>query len=359
MLQLNATGKQWGSGVQKPGEFLVTFGFGILIALLVLSGWLMESFKQTPKQRLPEQLAHVEAKEKGLASVRKFFGQGVSAARDFLVNNHPNAAEAYAQDLRKAKAGVAAGIAELRQSGSDPAVLKQFEKDLADYWSVLDHACSFDAKQKSENGYDYLREDIFPARNTAQDSIRELADDAGKERISLLAGYDQSRDSLLTWFYVVLGACVLFTILLAWASLSYRSSLQRESVIKFDEVARARDDLEHLSGKLLKVQEEERRRLSRELHDGIGQTLTALRMEIHQAHLNAGTGTAAAERLLRARMLAEEAVHTVKDISLLLRPPLLDDLGLEPAIAWQTDQFTRRTGIPCRFRAAGLQEMLP
>ncbi|MCU1258202.1 MAG: histidine kinase, partial [Bryobacterales bacterium] len=42
-----------------------------------------------------------------------------------------------------------------------------------------------------------------------------------------------------------------------------------------------------------------------------------------------------------------------------LRPPLLDDLGLEPAIAWQTDQFTRRTGIPCRFRAAGLQEMLP
>ncbi len=135
--------------------------------------------------------------------------------------------------------------------------------------------------------------------------------------------------------------------------------LRAETNGKLEEVARARDDMEHLSGKLLKVQEEERRRLSRELHDGIGQTLTALRMEIHQAHLNAGLGTTAGERLMRARVLAEEAVHTVKDISLLLRPPLLDDLGLEPAIAWQSDQFTRRTGIPCRFRASGLQEMLP
>jgi signal transduction histidine kinase len=152
---------------------------------------------------------------------------------------------------------------------------------------------------------------------------------------------------------------VVVCLLLAWTSLGYRSHLQRESLVKFDEVTRARDDLEHLSGKLLKVQEEERRRLSRELHDGIGQTLTALRMEIHQAHLNAATGTASSERLMRARMLAEEAVHTIKDISLLLRPPLLDDLGLEPAIAWQADQFTRRTGIPCRFRATGLQEMLP
>ena len=73
-------------------------------------------------------------------------------------------------------------------------------------------------------------------------------------------------------------------------------------------------------------------------------------------HLLGGFGE---ERLTRAHKLAEEAVHTVKDISLLLRPPLLDDLGLEPALAWLAEQFNRRTGIKCRFKASNLQEHLP
>jgi signal transduction histidine kinase len=353
-----AGGKLWGMVMRKPGDFLVRCGFVAVLVLILAAGGLIDAYKQPVRQRFGPNLAAIEATEKELSAIRRFLAQGFVAARDFLINNHFNASEAYAQDLRKAKAGMTGAVASLRGS-VNPELLKEFQKDADDYWSALDQVRSFNAQQKAESGYEFVREDVFAARNTAQASLKDISDATAHDRAAVMAGYNQRRETLLTWFYADLGACAGVCLLLAWASLSYRSHLQRESFVKYDEVARARDDLEHLSGKLLKVQEEERRRLSRELHDGIGQTLTALRMEIHQAHMNAPTGTAGSERLMRARMLAEEAVHTIKDISLLLRPPLLDDLGLEPAIAWQTDQFTRRTGIPCRFRATGLQEMLP
>ena len=117
-------------------------------------------------------------------------------------------------------------------------------------------------------------------------------------------------------------------------------------------------DLEHLSARLLEVQEEERRRLSRELHDEIGQTLTALRLEI--AHtLNNGAGPAFKERLERARELAERTLRTVRNIALLLRPSLLDDLGLGPALQWLAEDFTRRTGSPCEIWGENVENDLP
>src|SRR5205085_12281856 len=92
-----------------------------------------------------------------------------------------------------------------------------------------------------------------------------------------------------------------------------------------------------------------------------GQLLTALRIEI--SHLGHEDGSPLSpqdrERLQRARALAEEAVRSTRDIAVLLRPSHLDDLGLEAALQWQTEDFNRRTGIVCQFSAVGVQENLP
>jgi signal transduction histidine kinase len=65
------------------------------------------------------------------------------------------------------------------------------------------------------------------------------------------------------------------------------------------------------------------------------------------------------ENLARARDLAEQTVRTVRNITLLLRPSLLDDLGLGPALQWQAEEFKRRTGVSCELTEIGLQEDLP
>jgi signal transduction histidine kinase len=108
--------------------------------------------------------------------------------------------------------------------------------------------------------------------------------------------------------------------------------------------------LAQLSARLLTIQEEERKNLSRELHDGVGQIITALKMEL--GRLKASDSDLANTRLDRARALADEALRTIRNVSLLLRPTALDDLGLEAALQWHVEDFSKRTSIHGRLDCA-------
>ena len=122
----------------------------------------------------------------------------------------------------------------------------------------------------------------------------------------------------------------------------------------------ARGDLQQLSARLLDVEEEGRRRLARELHDEIGQSLALLQIEVSHAQAAAqGQPALLGERLRRARALAEKTVQTVRNISVLLRPALLDDLGLVPALQFQIEDFLRRSGISGEFTEENVSDHLP
>jgi hypothetical protein len=107
-------------------------------------------------------------------------------------------------------------------------------------------------------------------------------------------------------------------------------------VLGEDRVAleRRTEQLEELSGQLLRAQEEERRRIARELHDEAGQTLTALKIELDL------------EGRRDASARVAEVLRQVRDVSELLRPRALDDLGLAPALRAMADDFARRTRLP-------------
>ena len=93
-------------------------------------------------------------------------------------------------------------------------------------------------------------------------------------------------------------------------------------------------DLQHLSAKLLNAQEEERRSIARELHDEVGQALTAIKVELAMAQRAIDGAGGAATALDDARSIADGVLHTVRDLSHLLHPALLDDLGLAAATEW-------------------------
>lgn len=109
-----------------------------------------------------------------------------------------------------------------------------------------------------------------------------------------------------------------------------------------------RERLEALSRRLVSSQEEERRRVSRELHDEIGQLLTSLKLA-----LKPGTSSQ-----ISAEEITQELFHRVRDISMSLRPPTLDDLGLTSAIAWHCERFTAQTGIRVNLTTSGLARRL-
>jgi signal transduction histidine kinase len=123
-----------------------------------------------------------------------------------------------------------------------------------------------------------------------------------------------------------------------------------------DRERRLRERLERHSRMVVEAQERERRRIARELHDEIGQTLTGLKLTL-EGH-DRLSSEAAAGRLARARELAVELLRGVHDLSLDLRPAILDDLGLQPALLWLTERYRDQTGVHVVLRCAGLEGRL-
>jgi PAS domain S-box-containing protein len=118
------------------------------------------------------------------------------------------------------------------------------------------------------------------------------------------------------------------------------------------ELQRSFQELHALNARLESVREEERTRLARELHDRLGQTLTAIRIDL--ASLRA---TPRREQQLpridAISGLVEETIHAVRRISTELRPGILDDLGLAATVEWAAEEFQARTGIECQVALPG------
>ncbi|MCF7635933.1 MAG: sensory box sensor histidine kinase [Dehalococcoides mccartyi] len=112
-------------------------------------------------------------------------------------------------------------------------------------------------------------------------------------------------------------------------------------------------ELHTLSQRLVELQEEERSIIARELHDQIGQSLTVLKLMLDKAKDSPPDKTE--ELLAEAQPLVSELISSVRNMSLDLRPRMLDDLGLLPALLWYFDRFTSQTGINVNFQHAGLK----
>jgi PAS domain S-box-containing protein len=114
--------------------------------------------------------------------------------------------------------------------------------------------------------------------------------------------------------------------------------------------------LERLSRRLLEIQETERRSLARELHDEIGQALTSVKINLQSLRRGAKT---AAPRVDDSIKIVSRLLQQVRDISLDLRPSLLDDWGLLPALRWYVERLAQRAGIAARVVADGEERFAP
>jgi len=125
-----------------------------------------------------------------------------------------------------------------------------------------------------------------------------------------------------------------------------------------EENIEAKKSLRDLSAKLLRAQEDERRALSRELHDEAGQSFSAILLETENL-LDAELGAAAKPHLESIRNLAQRGMAETRNMALLLRPSMLDDFGLVPALNWQAKETAKRTGLRVQVSAADLPRDLP
>jgi signal transduction histidine kinase len=151
----------------------------------------------------------------------------------------------------------------------------------------------------------------------------------------------------------LLGLVETIATQLGWLIQRRRAEEERKEHLRRESEIRER--LEALSRRLVEVQETERREIGRELHDHVGQLLTGVKLLLESSRYRP-LEDAGREEL---RELVNEVLARVRDLSMSLRPSMLDDLGLVPALVWHVERYSRQTGVEVDLRHSGLERRFP
>ena len=283
--------------------------------------------------------------------------------RDYLLDGEAEHALDYRQRLSDLRRANMASLMELRTLVTSPeetARIDNLQAKLEDYWEVFEPLFDWTAVEKATQSFRFLRREVLPRREAALAIAQdiELFNNANlstqrAEVTARVASFQRGLRALL-WQSLLLGIVVALTAVIRLRIVEQRAVEQR---LLAEEAER---QLRQLSQQLVATQEEERKKLSRELHDHVGQMLTALRMELGRIdRLRGPVDAQIPAAVAECRQLVDNMVRTVRDLSLGLRPSMLDDFGLQPALEWHIRDVSRRYGMRIDLATEGDFDSLP
>ena len=232
----------------------------------------------------------------------------------------------------------------------------ELQKELAQYWDSMMPVLRLDRTPTAAEVRAVLRNEIIPKRETiirisdGIHAVNQHAFEQEQEELSALRQGLRRRVWQTSMITAVLGLGIAFL------ATKYAGRLESTIREQHTQDLHQKRELERLSSQLMQAQENERRRIARELHDEIGQALTALKLELAIAAGRYTTSTVT--DLTEARTITDRALQSVRDMSQLLHPSMLDDLGLPDTATWYLRGFSRRTGITSELVVERLERRL-
>lgn len=226
----------------------------------------------------------------------------------------------------------------------EAAPFQDLRSQIDAYWKVLDRTLAWTGRQREKNRGEFFYEELVPRRT----SMLQIADQIEAINDEALRRGDAKLGDLFDRLQFGLVAMLALTLLggAALAGLTTVHILKLESEVRrrLQESVGAQASLQELSARLVRAQEDERRALSRELHDEVGQAFSAVLMESENL-LDLNPRPDVRAHLDSIRGVAEKGINEIRNMALLLRPSMLDDFGLIPALEWQAREIGRRTGL--------------
>lgn len=295
-----------------------------------------------------------------LEQIRSEIYLSATDMRDFLLSPSHNGVDAPRRDIVAIQTQAQHAL-DVYARSVDPEEQDAFQalrSEIDEWFQVFEAAFQWTPEERVRMRVTFFNEQVVPRRITMLQiadriaEINEIGLNRAEERLSA------SAENLRWSLYLTFGIALLGGMVLAIAAAGVTLRLERQVERQLKETLEARSDLQALSARLVHAQEEERRTLARELHDEVGQSLSAIMME---------AGTAAASRDVRdigdrvtsIAAMAEKTLNTVRDMALLLRPSMLDDFGLIPALNWHAREVGKRTGLSVHVNAEEASDDLP
>ena len=340
---------------------LLLIAFGWLLALLIgagtdalLSVRRLDSASQEVSRRFT---AHNRAIGTIVVSVRVYDDQ----LERFLLQEQIQESAPAPADITNKIAAVRTALLEFPpdRDPQEQLLLAAMQQQLQEQETSCAVVLAWRPDLRRQHAYQFIGQQLIPWRTRIFELSSEISSlDEYKLALENLAVAErfQSLESRLVWLVsLALFAGVLMSLTCGW----YILRLERQARLRYQALARSRLDLESLSARLVEAQEEERRSISRELHDEVGQSLGALLVEVGQlSKLVPPEDRVTQGQIAQIKSVAESTVKSIRDIALLLRPPMLDDLGLVPALEWQAREISRRSEMEVEVQSENVSEAL-
>lgn len=320
-------------------------GFGGLLLLLGVLGLSAISFLSQIKVREENIRQDYVKRDRVLQSLRSEIYTSGTYVRDFLLDTSDAFAAGHRDQFLETQRQLRKEIAEYRRliGPGDQAPVDRLARELEAYLNALGPVLNWNAVERRARAYAFMQDELLPRRMSAL-SLADRIQQISEQQLEASSG---TVSALLTSFRLKLLTLLVLTVMsgiaLAAVALWRLLRLEHESQLRFAEVVSTREELKRLSAELVSAQESERRRISRELHDEVGQVLSAIMLGLGnlRSALTNGNVNEALRQLQLVEDMTQRNASVVRNISLLLRPTMLDDLGLIPALKWLAREVTR------------------
>lgn len=342
---------------------LLGVGFGGLLLLMGVLGVSAISFLSRIDRSHESTRQEFVARTRLIESLRANVYLSGTNIRDLLLEGGGADATRKEQAYLSAKAGVQEGVERyrLKLEPREVAPFQALEVEINSYFQTLDQVLKWPSHERRVRADAFTQAQLLPLRTltlTFLDHVEQL-------NRRWLEENSMATSELLTLFRKRLLWLVASMLglgsLVAGVSLWRMLELEKESEAQFAEIELAKQELSNLSARVLETQETERRRIARELHDEIGQSLWAMGLEIDNlcAAVRSSNNERDLSRLEGLREMSNNIVRVVRNMSLLLRPSMLDDLGLMPALEWLAREVSRTSGLRVEVTEEQVPEALP
>lgn len=328
---------------------VAALGLGSLVILIAVSMLASSSKAQDIYAQLDQLNGHHRRVEGNLRRLRSDVNLSGIFVRDYLLDVARERAPEYRERLAEFRHTNMTTLAELKTLIKDDDQIASLQAKLDDYWGAFEPLFDWTTAEKIAESASFLRREVVPRREAAltiAQQIEELNNaNLAAQGQEVSRRHEALRADLhrLLWQTVLLGLGVAVVVVVRLRVLERRSE-------------DAEQQMRELSQRLVATQEEERKNLSRELHDHVAQVLTGLRMELGRIErMSAGVAPAVAE----CKKLVDNMFHTVRNLALGLRPSMLDDFGLQAALEWLARDFMGRSAINLDLTMDGDLDTLP
>ena len=332
-------------------------GFSLTLGLWLFVGYQVTLRMQETQREGAAAGARYQQAQELLASVRTQVLVASVYVRDALLNPDAGSVGSHREEISRAYATIDQELARYVPfvgSPSERERVARLREEVREFRIATDEVLSTDRADWPRNAGSLIQR-FMPRREAAigiSEEVQALNRAAFIEQQQAVRGM---QSSLQQQVWTVFGLALAISMAIGWLAFRHSTRLERRLTEQYSREEQTAIDLQRLSARLLHAREEEQRRIARELHDEVGQTLSAVKMELTVASRRLDRAGGGEGLLTDALSSVDSALRSVRDLSRLLHPSALDDLGLVAALESQLADFRRRHGIVVDFSHEGFE----